>query len=370
MGDTPHQQSDGSEGGAGWRVREPSSRRPQRAWDAGASGPPTPPQPLSTAPPGPPPPSGAQPPAAPPPPWATPTPSVATALRPHRKALVYGLCALALFGVAGGGAVVLSSGHSGTSGAAPGGSASSPAGGRASLLAAVQRVEGGSMRADIKLTESFSATGAGGARLGAFPGGDVTLTIHIDQASANRSELRETVEAFGVKQTLIAVLYDGTVYVSQNNGASYQTVTVDQAATHLVSPKSPLAFLEMIGDVKPVGDVEVNGVTAASYHATLDPVKLDAYLKNSLATAGSADLDKILNNVGVTDGTLDAAVDPNGNLLSETGAIDAAVDLGAFSPADAGSTLDVHEGFSGAFSDYGSSIDITKPGGVTGPMTL
>ena len=282
--------------------------------------------------------------------------------------MIYGLCGLALFGLAGGGALLLSAGHPASGKPAAGGGGSQPVG-RPSLTAAVQRVETDSMRADLKVTESFGVTGPGGAGFGDFPG-DIELTVHIDQQSGSRSELRETVEGPGFKETTVAVLYDNTVYVSQDNGATYQTVTVAEADTHQYSPKSPLAFLEMLGDVQPTGDVEVNGVTAASYHATLDPVKVDNFVKTELANEDGAAFDPVLNHVGITGGTLDAAVDPNGNLLSETSNVDAAVDLGALSPDGAGSTLNVHEGFSGAFSNYGAAITISKPGVITGPMVL
>ncbi|HEX6538723.1 MAG TPA: hypothetical protein VF155_06060 [Candidatus Dormibacteraeota bacterium] len=359
------------DGGPGWRVRQPASQPP--AWDSGSVTPSTqlPPghlQPLPSAPPARLVQESQQPATAPrpePPPGQTLVPGGASR---RRTTLIYGLCALVAFGLAGGGAVLLTSGHPVSSGPAAGGTGSQTVG-RPSLTAAVQRLESDSMRADMKVTESFGVSGPGGAAFGEFPG-DIELTVHIDQQSANRSELSETVAGPGFKETTIAVLYDDTVYVSQDNGASYQTVTVAEADTHQYSPKSPLAFLSMLGDVQPTGDVEVNGVTAASYHATLDPVKVDTFVKTELANEDGAAFDPILNHVGITDGTLDAAVDPNGNLLSETSNVDAAVDLGAFSPDGAGSTLNVHEGFSGAFSDYGSAITITKPALITGPMVL
>jgi hypothetical protein len=360
MGDTPPSGSDRPEGGPGWRIREPT--RPPRDPFAGLEEPPAPAAPAQ------PPPSAATPPATPPPlPPLTPATGGGATAR-SRRALVYGLCALVLFGVAGGGAVVLTSGHSSPGVSTGAGTSGAPVHGRTALVAAIQRTESDSMRADLRLTDSFSGSRAGG--LGTFAGGEFSVSVHIDQESANRSELRETVDAYGVKQTMIAVLYDGTVYVSTDNGAAYQTVSVDQAAGHDLSPKSPLAFLEMVGDVKETGDVEVNSVPATSYHATLDPVKLGEYVKRDLASQHDPVLDKLLNNIGITDGTMDAAVDPQGNLVSENGTVDVALDLGAFSPADAGSTMNMHEGVTGSFSDYGSAITVTVPKDVTGSMTL
>ena len=290
--------------------------------------------------------------------------------RPSRGAVLAVIGAVALFAIAGGGALLLSGSHAAPTLTTPGGAHPQSDGTPASLTSAVQRVEGSTMRADISFTQSFSATGPGGVDFGEWPGGEIVVNIHIDHQSSTRSELRETVQSLGVSETTLAVLYDDTVYVSNNNGASYQTVTVDRANTAEVSPQSPLAFFQMLGDVKPNGDVEVNGATASSYHATLDPVKLGNYLKNELARENDPDMNRVLNSLGVTDASLDAAVDGHGNLISESGTFDAAIDLGAFSPADAGTTLNMHEGMTGAFSGYGDSIDITKPGVVTGPSTI
>jgi hypothetical protein len=182
--------------------------------------------------------------------------------------------------------------------------------------------------------------------------------------------MRETITAFGIKQTIIGVQYDDTVYLSTDNGASYQTASIAQANAAQLTPESPLDFFTMLGDVTHTGAVEVNGLTAASYHAVIDPVKLGNYLKTNLASAHDPSLDKLADNIGVTDATVDAAIDPNGNLISETGVFDSAMDMGVVSPADQGSTLNMKEQINGAFSDYGAPISIAKPGHVTGAATI
>ena len=281
--------------------------------------------------------------------------------------------AVVLFGAAGGAAVLLSGSHTGTAppstqgGVIEGGNA---ANGKAVLTAAVNHFEGTSARADITMTQSFTGTGPGGQDFGDVLGGDITFQVHIDQQSSTRSEMRETITAFGFKQTIIGVQYDDTVYLSTDNGASYQTASIDQANAAQLTPESPLDFFRMLGDVTHTGAVEVNGLTAASYHAVIDPVKLSNYLKTNLASAHDPNLDKLADNIGVTDATVDAAIDPNGNLISETGVFDTAMDMGAVSPADQGSTLNMKEQINGAFSDYGASISIAKPGKVTGAATI
>lgn len=287
--------------------------------------------------------------------------------------MIAGIGAFVLFAAAGGAAVLLSGSHTGTAapstegGVIEGGNA---ANGKTVLTAAVNHFEGTSARADITMTQSFTGTGPGGQDFGDVLGGDITFQVHIDQQSSTRSEMRETITAFGIKQTIIGVQYDNTVYLSTDNGASYQTASIDQANAAQLTPESPLAFFTMLGDVTHTGAVEVNGLTAASYHAVIDPVKLGNYLKTNLASAHDPSLDKLADNIGVTDATVDAAIDPNGNLISETGVFDTAMDMGAVSPADQGSTLNMKEQINGAFSDYGASISIAKPGHVTGAATI
>lgn len=383
-GETPAGGSEIDDGGPGWHVRQPRTQPDQIASTARSAAP-LPPDhltPLSSAPPV----AGQPLPAAPPSPMRPfsagqaklpplpplPRPREAASSGRRRNIAMIAVGAVVLFGLVGGGAVLLSSNKTGTAppSTAGGASVGKATNGRATLLAAVNKFNATPARADITMTQSFSATGAGGEDLGELVGGDITYKVHIDQQSPTRSEMRETVTAFGIKQTIIGVRYDDTVYLSTDNGATYQTTTVDKADTANVSPDSPLAFLTMIGDVKPSGGVEVNGVSAAAYHAVLDPVKLGNYEKNSLASANDPDLNAMLDHIGVTDGYIDAAIDPNGQLISETGSVDMALDMGAFSSADQGSTLNMKQQYTGAFSDYGASISIAKPGNVTGTATI
>ena len=385
-GDTPAGGSEVDDGGPGWHIRQPRTH-PDQIPNSGRSNAPLPPDhltPMSSVPPGglPPlpsaPPSSLRPlssvapqfPSPPPPPRPGGAPSGGTR---RRNVVLAVIGAVVVFGAAGGGAVLLSGNHTGTApssiegGVIEGGNV---ANGTATLTAAVNKFQGTSERADITLVQTFSATGAGGEDLGEWVGGEIAYKIHIDRQSPTRSEMTETVTALGTKQVIIAVLYDNTVYVSSDQGATYQTVAVDKAETAQVSPDSPLEFLTMIGSVTHSGAVEVNGLTAASYHAVLDPVKLGNYVKNSLAAQNDPTMNAMLSKIGVTDGYIDAAVDPNGNLISESGQVDQALDMGLFSASDQGSTLNMKEQVSGAFTDYGGSISIAKPGDVTGPATI
>ena len=387
-GDTPAGGSEVDEGGPGWGIRQPRTEPDQITHSDRSNAPlppdhltplsatpPTSPQPLSTAPGHGRPlrPLSSAPPKLPAlPPLPRPGGSVSSSGR-RRNVMIAVIGAFVLFGGAGGAAVLLSGGHTGTAppstqgGVIEGGSA---ANGKAVLTAAVNHFEGTSARADITMTQSFTGTGAGGQDFGDVLGGDITFQVHIDQQSSTRSEMRETITAFGIKRTIIGVQYDNTVYLSTDNGASYQTASIDQANAAQLTPESPLDFFTMLGDVTHTGAVEVNGLTAASYHAVIDPVKLGNYLKTNLAAAHDPDLDKLADNIGVTDATVDAAIDPNGNLISETGVFDTAMDMGAVSPADQGSTLNMKEQINGAFSDYGAPVSIAKPAHVTGAATI
>jgi hypothetical protein len=384
-GDTPAGGSAGNEGGPGWHVRAPR-QQPDQIANTPRSAAPLPPdhltplssvppvggQPLPTAPPSPTRPLAAGQAKLPPlPPLPRPG-DAAAGPAPRRNVAMIAVGAVALFGLVGGGAVLLSGNKTGTAppSTAGGGPAGNATNGKAVLTAAVNKFNATPARADITMTQSFSATGAGGEDLGELVGGDITYQVHIDQQSPTRSEMRETVTAFGIKETIIGVRYDDTVYLSTDNGATYKSTTIDKADKANVNPNDPLAFLTMIGDVTPTGGVEVNGVSAASYHAVLDPVKLGNYEKNSLASANDPVLDAMLDHIGVTDGYSDVAINPNGQMISETSQVDVALDMGAVSPVDQGSTLNMKQQYTGAFSDYGASINIDKPANVTGTATI
>ncbi|MBV8529098.1 MAG: hypothetical protein JOZ75_12350 [Candidatus Dormibacteraeota bacterium] len=390
-GDTPGGGSEVDAGGPGWGIRQPRPR-PDSIPHSDRSAAPLPPDhltPLSAAPPlsatPPPPPQslpaqapaprprGSMPHSLPPlPPLPRPGSEVPGGGRRRNTLLFAVIGAVVLFGGAGGAAVLLSGGHTGTAPPSTAGGViehGNTADGKTVLTSAVNHFEGTSARADITMTQSYSATGPGGEEFGSLDG-DVTFQIHIDQQSATRSEMRETVTTYGVRQVIIGVQYDDTIYLSTDNGASYQTTTIDRANAKQVSPQSPLAFFTMLGDVTHTGAVEVNGLTAASYHAVIDPVKLGNYLKQDMAGTNDPDLAKLADNLGVTDASFDAAVDPNGNLISETGVFDTAMDMGVLDPSLQGASMNMKVQVNGAFSDYGAPISIAKPGHVTGAATI
>ena len=386
-GDTPRGDTEVNEGGPGWGIRQPRPQPEQIPHTERSTAPlppdhltppsgvPPPPQPLSSAPSQARPPRGALPSSTvklpPLPPLPRPGGEAPSSGR-RRTAMIAVIGAVVLFGAAGGAAVLLSGSHAGTAppstagGVIEGGNA---ADGHAVLTAAVNHFEGTSARADITMTQSYSAIGPGGQEFGQL-NGDVTFQIHIDQQSATRSEMRETITTYGIKQVVIGVQYDNTIYLSTDNGASYQTTTIDQANAKQVSPQSPLAFFTMLGDVTHTGAVEVNGLTAASYHAVIDPVKLGNYLKQDMVGTNDPHLAKLADNLGVTDASFDAAVDPNGNLISETGVFDTAMDMGVLDPSLQGATMNMKMQVHGAFSDYGAPVSIAKPEHVTGAATI
>ena len=358
MADTEPEERASADGGPGWRIREQRSRSAD---------------PLNTVPvmraaveePMAPPP--------PPPPPAAPVPE--SAPRKSRRTLaLYGVTALVLFGAAGGGAVFLTGGHPSTpSGSASGAGSAGIAGTgdpTKTFLAAVQRTDSESFRADLTMLESFSVSGPAGETFGALGGAEFSIKIHVDQATSQRAELREEVTAPGVDQTAIAVLWDGTVYLSTDNGATYQTVPASEAAIAQLSPKSPLEFLQMVGTVTQTGNAEVNSVPVTEYHADLDPVKASAFLKNELGRQNNPVFGAVVGHIGVSRGTLDAGLDWGDHILTDTGSLDMAIDLGAVSASDAGATLNLHETFTGNFSDYGLPVTITRPAAVTGSASL
>jgi hypothetical protein len=303
------------------------------------------------------------------------TPQIAQTPKRRGTAVAYALTAVVVFGLAGGGAIYLTSNHAGSgsagsTGAGAAGSTANPANSSAAFLASVQRTESLSFTAEVTMRQSFTESGPGGSGVGTLGGSGLSFAMHLDQENPQRIELREHITATGLDQTAIAVLYDGTCYLSTDNGAIYQTVPISQAASHELSPKSPLQFFEMVGTVKEIGGAEVNSAPVTEYHADLDPAKVSAYFKNQLAAQNNPFLSKLINSIGVTGGSLDVFLDSSGRIVSEAGSVDAAIDLGVLSPSDAGSTLNTHISFTGAFSDFGSPITVARPAGVTGATTL
>lgn len=264
-GDTPGGGSEVDGGGPGWGIRQPRTQPDQIPHTDRATAP-LPPDhlaPLSAAPPSVPqalpaapaatrqrrgPLSSTAPKLPPLPPLPRPGGEAPTG-GPRLKVAIAVIGAIALFGAAGGAAVLLAGGPHGSAPPSTAGGViehGNVADGHAVLTAAVNHFEGTSARADITMTQSYSATGPGGEEFGQLDG-DVTFQVHIDQQSATRSEMRETITTYGIKKVIIGVQYDDTIYLSTDNGASYQTTTIDQANAKQVSPQSPLAFFTMIG---------------------------------------------------------------------------------------------------------------------------
>src|SRR5205807_318027 len=147
------------------------------------------------------------------------------------------------FGLAAGGAVYLLSGHSSPSSVAklPGSAPTRPPDAQDAFLTGLHSTNSLPLRSDITMTETFDVSGPGGA---SFDPGipPVSVTIHLDQESAQRSEMSETDSAGPglARETVIGVLYDGTYYLSSDNGATYKTVPIDQATSHQLDPRGPL----------------------------------------------------------------------------------------------------------------------------------
>jgi hypothetical protein len=60
-------------------------------------------------------------------------------------------------------------------------------------------------------------------------------------------------------------------------------------------------------------------------------------------------------------GALQVTIDHQGRVVTESGPIDASVDLGSFGASLAGTRMNIHEVVDGHFHDYGSAVTVTRP---------
>ncbi|MBV8301178.1 MAG: hypothetical protein JOY68_04570 [Candidatus Dormibacteraeota bacterium] len=273
--------------------------------------------------------------------------------------------ALVLFAAVGGGALLLTSGHAPAGGAANPNVPTGPP--QPVLTGALSRMQNIGYRADITITETLTLENAAGAAVGMESD---SFTVHLDHESAQRSEMRETIGSNAGQRTVIVVQYDGTDYISTDNGATYQTVAAAAVQNHDLDPAVPVEFLDMVTSVDQAQSVEINGVPATDYHAVLDPVKLTNFLRGSLNAENSPLATQIAAHTGGSDGAIDAYITPAGEILSDDGSWDDAVDLGAVNAQAAGATLNANVSFQGAFTDYNGTVSVTRPVTVTGPSNL
>lgn len=232
------------------------------------------------------------------------------------------------------------------------------------VLQSLQKTTSQSFLADMTLTESMSATGPNAAKLGALAGQTITMTAKMEAESHQR--LRMTLDSVVAGRAIhvIAVAYDGVVYVSSDGGTTYRTVNT--GISNPYASENALSYLEAVGTVTDNGAGTADGVSVERYTAQLDGAKALALIKGALTGTQNQQIQQIFNSVTFDSGSMEVAIDQQGRLVSESGPLAMSVDLGGYQSSLAGTILHVRETVDAHFHDYGTPVTITKPSAAAG----
>lgn len=230
------------------------------------------------------------------------------------------------------------------------------------VLTAVHHATGTSFQADMSMTISFSTSASATGNVAALDGQSLTVHMQLQAESPQRNRVDATTTVHGTAVHAVAILYDGTLYTSNDGGKTFKSVSLSSLPTGSYGEDTALTYLQNVATVTDQGAAEVDGVQVEDYHAELDAAKLEAAVRALLSgTGGGSALNRVFNSLTLTDGHVDAFVDSTGRIISETGTIDARFDLGAIDPSLAGQSVGFNEGFTGDFHDYGTPVTVAPP---------
>jgi hypothetical protein len=250
-----------------------------------------------------------------------------------------------------------------------GGATSTNSGLKDVLLTAARVTSSQSFRADVTLSETFGATGQAPPEFNALSGQTLSLAMYLAVQNAQRSTADVTTTVAGRYFDVLAVLIDGTVYVSSNGGATYQCVPAAGRISSQYGPGSALQYLESVATVTATGPGVVDGASAERYHADLDASKITATIKSAVSALKSPLLAQA-DSLSFSGGHLDAAVAHTGRIVSDSGVVDSSMDLGALAAGSIGSKVTTHEAFEAHFPDSGASSTVSRPANVAGTAAL
>jgi len=254
--------------------------------------------------------------------------------------------------------------------AACGGTAMNASSPKDVLLTAARLTTSESFRIQLAATETFSASGPASSQLGALSAQPIEVMATLDVKDRNNFISHLTTAVAGRNIDVQVVAFGGSLFVSTNSGVSYQSAPNVGIPQSQYGPDSALQYLQSVGNVSDTGAGTSNGVGVEKYHAQLDQAKITSVIKSALASLKSPLFDKVLSTMQFTGGSLDAAVDHAGRLVTDSGVIDVSMDLGAIDATYSGTALQLHETVSSHFYDYGAPITVSRPSNVTGSVAL
>jgi hypothetical protein len=225
---------------------------------------------------------------------------------------------------------------------------------RQAVLASVARARAQSFRLDADLTGSVAGSGS----LAGLGRESVGVKMHLDVASPSSISGTVTMSLDGFAVSSRVVSAGGIEYASSDQGKTWKPVPGATPA----DLSAPLEYLQSAQSVSDTGPSPVSGRSTEVYLVTLDPQKMTELLQNIATTvgAGNAAVTRLLSEVSFSDGQLTAYIDGGGDLVKESGYIDASVDAAAVETGATG-RMTVHGDVETDFSDYGSAIRVTPP---------
>lgn len=207
----------------------------------------------------------------------------------------------------------------------------------------------------------------------------VTIDGSGDVQSAQRMRVTMTMKPL-LSTPIVVVLYDGSGYVSQDNGKTFADAGSFNFSGLPVSPADVTSILKDVGPVQDQGSQSLNGDAVEKMHATLGPDFLSKVIGQSSDSAGGQAQQLIqlfAQAMSVRSGGIDLFVrHSDGKLAAEDTTATIAVDMGkllsALSQAFGGQLpLGDASSVSGAmvmkitahdtFSNFGAKFNITKP---------
>ncbi len=233
---------------------------------------------------------------------------------------------------------------------------------RQAVLASVATTSGSSFLADMSLTVSMTATGPGASYFSQLHGQAIDATVHVSAQSQRRMRLTFSATALGKSSKGVGVLYDGTAYISSDNGTTYKKQSLSGALSDQFASTNTLSYLQSLGTVRDEGSGTADGVSVERYSAQLDGAKVLKLVQAELgSTQSTSSAQQLVSGLTFTSGALEVTIDHQGRIVTEHGPIDASVALGAFGASLAGTRMTIHEVIDGHFHDYGTSVTVTRP---------
>ena len=234
------------------------------------------------------------------------------------------------------------------------------------IKASAQQAQQNSLRFDLSAKfgiDTSHLVNANSNLLGPLAGG-IQLTGHGDQESAQRERVTMLLAPL-LTQQIVAVLYDGTSYVSLDGSRFAQYGSLRQLTGGFGTTPSDLKdYLGSLASVSDMGTTQIDGMTVEHLRAGIDK----SYIDRALAGSQAQQLRRFIDFQG---GTVDAYVVPQTGRLDRVNAhLGLSFNLSALFGAIGGQapptqlpsgSLGVAVDYSVHLFDYGAKITVTKP---------